>query len=594
MKKFFLFIAVVLLSIAAQAAVVTKEQGLSGFSPYRIGETTNYEGTFDTETKTFTSSVAWGGGQIWYDDGENALDANGYTHIGLDLASAAANNVQLAIEYTTADGHSSQSLVLYAGKTTKIMKLNGRYIKKIEIKNFSDVADASFTISKLYFYNVGHIESEVKHIVTSDHTLSNWNWDDRLQIESSNFASIHEGDKIVVTYSSGVNAGGDYVGIAARIENTNGEFVDVAENDLVQENQTNATFEINLRTADLEALKTNGMYINGKMITIHMVDLYPSTIWSGTQKVENWNGYKEINTSELADLKIGNVLCVRVSAIGSADGPRVSLFCGWNKPDALIGGEYYFPNNTVEEVEFAVTGSMRQQLGMHNLLVRGVNYTINDIYVKEGTPVADDGVKGYLTVSSAGMATFVLPFNVPNLPAGVTAYELTNDGSDEIVATPITSLAADKPVLIVASAGEYEFVGEEGASADISDKSDIYENGALRGTYQSIDPLAETTDANFNYVLQKHEGDDTPVFYQVLDATCYIASYRAYLSCSYNANPGGGSSAPKMRMVFRPKTPTGVENIQQSEVCVQKVLRDGQLLIVRNGVEYNVNGKIVK
>lgn len=49
-----------------------------------------------------------------------------------------------------------------------------------------------------------------------------------------------------------------------------------------------------------------------------------------------------------------------------------------------------------------------------------------------------------------------------------------------------------------------------------------------------------------------------------------------------------------MRIVFRENTTTGVESILPSEVSNQKVLRNGQLFILRNGVEYNANGQMTK
>ena len=44
---------------------------------------------------------------------------------------------------------------------------------------------------------------------------------------------------------------------------------------------------------------------------------------------------------------------------------------------------------------------------------------------------------------------------------------------------------------------------------------------------------------------------------------------------------------------FEPEK-TGIESLQQSAVSVQKILRDGQMFIIRNGIEYTINGQIVK
>ena len=47
-------------------------------------------------------------------------------------------------------------------------------------------------------------------------------------------------------------------------------------------------------------------------------------------------------------------------------------------------------------------------------------------------------------------------------------------------------------------------------------------------------------------------------------------------------------------MPFVFEVATDVESIQPSAVSSQKVFRDGQLVIIRNGVEYNAAGQMVK
>jgi len=54
--------------------------------------------------------------------------------------------------------------------------------------------------------------------------------------------------------------------------------------------------------------------------------------------------------------------------------------------------------------------------------------------------------------------------------------------------------------------------------------------------------------------------------------------------CLYNMKIEGQAFEPTQ----------GIENIQPSEVRTQKVIRDGQVLIIRNGVVYNAQGAIVK
>ena len=44
-----------------------------------------------------------------------------------------------------------------------------------------------------------------------------------------------------------------------------------------------------------------------------------------------------------------------------------------------------------------------------------------------------------------------------------------------------------------------------------------------------------------------------------------------------------------------PKSTTGIETITNDQLpMTNKVIRDGLLLIIRNGVEYTINGQIIK
>ena len=217
---------------------------------------------------------------------------------------------------------------------------------------------------------------------------------------------------------------------------------------------------------------------------------------------------------------------------------------------------------------------------------------LTDAYASMEESESDHLPEYKLTVTGARMATLVLPYDVLTLPTGVEAYQLVNYGIDEIWAYSVDAIEADKPVLIVADADDYVFLGNIGDSDD--KKMGTYTNGSLVGTYYDINPLEETTDGKFNYVLQN--GADGVAFYQVLDDDCYVPAYRAYLSCSYNAKetPSGPSYASKMRMVFAPKTPTDVENVQSDDVQCTKMLREGQIFIIRGGVEYNINGQRLK
>lgn len=62
----------------------------------------------------------------------------------------------------------------------------------------------------------------------------------------------------------------------------------------------------------------------------------------------------------------------------------------------------------------------------------------------------------------------------------------------------------------------------------------------------------------------------------------------------YTFTTEGGTFDNRFIISLAPKMPTGVENVQGNNVQCTKVLRNGQLMIIRNGIEYNVNGQMTK
>ena len=55
-----------------------------------------------------------------------------------------------------------------------------------------------------------------------------------------------------------------------------------------------------------------------------------------------------------------------------------------------------------------------------------------------------------------------------------------------------------------------------------------------------------------------------------------------------------GYGIPDAWKAYKMELPQGMESVQHSEVSVQKVLRDGQLLIMRGEQVYNIAGQRVQ
>ena len=75
-----------------------------------------------------------------------------------------------------------------------------------------------------------------------------------------------------------------------------------------------------------------------------------------------------------------------------------------------------------------------------------------------------------------------------------------------------------------------------------------------------------------------------------------MGANKAYIDLSAVATTPQPKFANRPRMALRVQgeTPTGTDNIQQPALNSRKELRNGQLIIIRNGVEYNAAGQIIK
>ena len=580
MRKLFSILVVALLALNLNASQFTQEMSLEGFSAWEN------KATYDAETKVLTPTVAWGGGQKWL----GSYDASQYTQLVLELASACTQNVSFSVYYTAGDGTASQETILSAGATKATIELNGATIEKIFVSLYSETyADVTIAISRIYLVGTNGKQSVVT-INNEEKTTENWAYG--ITLEASLFTDAHVGDQVIINLVTNPYTGESvYYQVRATSNNTDLESLPGTVN--VGEAATQVRFT--LTEADLAKLRTHGAWISGHYVTLKSVQMKKHAIWHAESTVvgENWTTVENLSADKFTGLLVGDIIKITLASVEN-DG-QLFLSQG-NYSEFTVKPNFYF-NSAISEpftVSYAINQSMLDELRANGMIIAGKKFTVTEVYVEAAEA---QKVSKEITVTDAGMATLVLPFNVPELPDGVEAYTLSNDGTNEIVATEVNALEADKPVLIIANAGTYTFVSEWGGNADIQYKSTwsvgTYVNGSLNGNYADPFTLYPSSEAGTNhYILQKH--GEEKAFYQVLDEAVTVNPYSAFLTCGYNASAAGPKPAP-MRIVFRENTTTGVENtVSATFGGSQKILRNGQLYILRNGVEYNVNGQMTK
>lgn len=180
------------------------------------------------------------------------------------------------------------------------------------------------------------------------------------------------------------------------------------------------------------------------------------------------------------------------------------------------------------------------------------------------------------SIADGKFGTLVLPF-AAQLPADGKAYALDGELNvidGELVGSAVTSLAANKPVLVT-KAGEYT---ASAVSVAETSASQINTNGNLTGVYQNTEaPVG-------SYVLQKH--DDRVAFYLVNNTKPMVKPFRAYIK------PQSTNAKQFIKVVFDGEA-TGIKEITSENTKAEIFDLSGRRVAKAQKGVYIVNGKKV-
>jgi len=172
-------------------------------------------------------------------------------------------------------------------------------------------------------------------------------------------------------------------------------------------------------------------------------------------------------------------------------------------------------------------------------------------------------------------------------------YALPNNGTKAFVAkingsdmnmTEIASgdqvIPAETAVILQSPTASFSLTPSDGNAVSVN-PSDNH----LHGTDTEMAAPANC------YVLSGHSTDNSVSGVGFYQFTGTLAAHKAYIT----VNNGVAYAPRKLRFVFnKENTATGVDQVSSDQVQSTKVLRDGQLIILRGNKEYNAQGQIVK
>lgn len=181
------------------------------------------------------------------------------------------------------------------------------------------------------------------------------------------------------------------------------------------------------------------------------------------------------------------------------------------------------------------------------------------------------------SIADGKFGTLVLPF-AAQLPADGKAYALDGELNvidGELVGSAVTSLAANKPVLVT-NAGEYT---ASAVSVAETSASQINTNGNLTGVYQNTEaPVG-------SYVLQNHPATQGVAFYLVGEVKPTVKPFRAFI-------PTQDAKVKAIKVVFDGEA-TGIKEITSENTKAEIFDLSGRRVAKAQKGVYIVNGKKV-
>ena len=234
-----------------------------------------------------------------------------------------------------------------------------------------------------------------------------------------------------------------------------------------------------------------------------------------------------------------------------------------------------------------------------NFAVSNAGKVVNDVLYSSlpvvTAPVYATGDAYGRTVTTGEYGTICIPYGSSNY-TGAEFYEISWMEMDGTTPKGIWldqvngALTAGKPYIFKATADEIAIVGDGTTAA-----APVVGVAGLTGTFTLIQDLETSDPSNTlegNYMISGNE------FLQC-GTGCWLKENRAYIDASIIA----GHTTKKAEIPGRRRvclgetsenTTTGVDNNQLPNANIQKVIENGQFIIIRDGVKYNVQGQVIR
>lgn len=316
---------------------------------------------------------------------------------------------------------------------------------------------------------------------------------------------------------------------------------------------------------------------SGEYILVYeQEDVTDCYVWNG--KDEN-NGY--IVATRNNDIISGAFATITIAPMTDGYSVRVN---GGDKSGLYIGG--VSGSNTISYSAEAILNTIEfSEVGIDltsNTSVMRFNAASNTLrfrYYKSGQSAVQLYKKLVYTreVTSGNFGTICLPYGSTEY-SGATFFAIAYQELGKVYIDEVTTLVAGVPYIFQAKSSKLSVTYE--GTPDVA-KS----NNGLHGTFTEIADVAAHT-SNKGYILTNN-------LIRSCLANCNVPANRAYIVLDEISTEQTPAPVNRRRVgmnVEGENVETGVEDLFTTEALV-KVIENGQLIIIRDGVKYNVQGQ---
>ena len=170
----------------------------------------------------------------------------------------------------------------------------------------------------------------------------------------------------------------------------------------------------------------------------------------------------------------------------------------------------------------------------------------------------------------------------------------------DIFVEDATEIVAGQPYLISYPAEREDIVNPYFAGITVTVTGDPAGSVSADGvTFQGmLGPQHIISYADHSYISDNHDylflGEQNELTWPLQDYQ-NMRGFRAYFIIDRaQITPAMAPANTRARLVDASKMPTDVESIQSSAIGSQKIIENGMLYIMKNGVRYNAQGQVVK